>query len=304
MVCLSFARFGLVSAVLTGALLAQSPAGNSATPPPPRNSKWVFSLVPTAFQRNPRIELSVITEVTAEGRKIPQPTAENPTYYLAQSSGFHAEGHGAQNTAPIQVKKLEDDLRQALAANGYRPTADGHPPTLALFFVWGMHNRLDPEYDDVGYKNLLSRAQLVGGTQFAKELLHVLEQTSLLNLSASDFTSPLHRFIERDDLTRQLMEQVFDDCYYIVVSAYDGSSLARGERKLLWRTKMSTPSQGLGLRETLPALISGGSPFFGREMALPAVVEKQLHRGGKVEVGEPQVKEYLPPTDAKTENKP
>jgi hypothetical protein len=116
---------------------------------------------------------------------------------------------------------------------------------------------------------------------------------------------PVHRFIERDDLTRQLMEQIFDDCYYVVVSAYEGAALAKGERRLLWRTKMSTPSQGIGLKETMPALIAGGTQFYGREMTTPSVVDKQLHRGGHVDIGEAQVKEYIEPgTERKQPGKP
>ena len=91
------------------------------------------------------------------------------------------------------------------------------------------------------------------------------------------------------------MDQVVNDCYYIVVSAYDGASLAQGEKKLLWRTKISTPAQGVSLAETSTALIASGSQFFGHEMAEPAIIDKRISRTGKVESGELRFKGYEEP---------
>ena len=55
----------------------------------PRDSaNWVFELLPKAFQRNPRLNLTVITELTAEGKKLPDVSAQHPAYFLAQSAGY------------------------------------------------------------------------------------------------------------------------------------------------------------------------------------------------------------------------
>lgn len=299
----SFGRAILASCALGGAAISAFAAGTpSATTPAassskaaPQDSKWVFSLLPKAFQRNPRIDLSVITEYTELGKKVALPTVDKPYYYLAQSGGFHAEGHGVQDQTPVEVDKLQQQLKSALAGNGYVEASEGHPATLVLFFFWGVHNRLDEEYDDLGNRNLLSRAKLVGGEKFAAELLKVLEEESMTAPIGGDLMDPLHRFIERDDLTRQLMEQTFDDCYYLVISCYEGAAMAKGERHLLWRTKMSTAAQGIGMKESMPALLAGGTPFLGRPMDGPAVVDKQIHREGNVKIGEPQVKEYIEP---------
>jgi len=112
---------------------------------------------------------------------------------------------------------------------------------------------------------------------------------------------PVYRFTDRDDLTRNLMEQILDDCYYVVISAYDASAVSHGEKKLLWRTKMSTPAQGVSLVETTPALIDSGADFFGRDMKQSSIVGKRIsrERGGHVELAPLEIKGYVDPSTGK-----
>lgn len=297
--------FALVAAFTLGGMpLVSSAANKPATDK--KTSKWVFSLLPRSFQTNPRVDLSVITEMTEEGKKISPPSEEKPAYYFAQSAGFHGEGQGVQDYPPLELGKLEAQLSASLKNNHYLPATEGHPPTLVLFYIWGVHNRLDPEMQDIGNTNLLSRAQLVGGTKFAHEFYQALAEWDAAGSPRGDITDPVHRFIERDDLTRQLVEQIFNDCYYVVVSAYEGAALAHHQRVLLWRTKIATASQGIGLKETMPALIAGGTDYYGKDMPTATVLDEQLHRGGHVDIGEAQVKEYIEPSPAekKDANKP
>jgi hypothetical protein len=100
---------------------------------------------------------------------------------------------------------------------------------------------------------------------------------------------PVYRFGMSSDLNRNLLEQVIDDCFYVVISAYDGAALAHGDKKLLWRTKISTPAQGVSLAETTPALVASGGPFFGRDTNGPTIVDKRIDRKGKVGLGELKV---------------
>lgn len=288
----------IIVSVAVGATAGSAPT-TGKTAGEKKTSKWVFSLLPRAFQSNPRVDLAVITEMTDEGKKLPVPTAEKPVYYFAQAAGFHGEGHGVQKAPSLEPEKIEAQMSEALRGNHYLPASPEHPPTLVLFYHWGEHNRLDPEFDDLGNRNLLSRAQLVGGTKFADELRQALNEQELTGTSSRDISDPVHRLIERDDLTRQLMEQIFSDCYFIVVSAYEGAALAQGQRKLLWRTKITTSAQGLALKETMPVLVAGGSGHYGREMPTAAVVDKRLRRGGRVDIGEAEVKEYIEPATEK-----
>ena len=63
-----------------------------------------------------------------------------------------------------------------------------------------------------------------------------------------------------------LLERISDECYYLVVSAYDWAALARGEHRLLWHTKLSACSRGLSQAETIPALLASGAGVFGKDM--------------------------------------
>lgn len=280
---------GLTIPCLTEAAAASIPKIENA------NSRWVFKLTPKAFQKNPRVDLAVITELTAEGRKVRTPTADNPIYYHAETAGFHEEGHGdgTRKSPPSTYTFMQVKLEESLTQNHFLRETPDHPATIALFYFWGVHSRLNSNVDDIGFRNLLSRAKLVGGTQFAEELDRALRASVLGNGMLWGIADPVYQFRERDTLHRELMSQILDDVYYVVVSAYDGAALARGERRLLWRTKMSTSSQGVSLEETLPALVIGGAGFFGREMKEAEVVAKIIDRTGRVEIGEPKVKDYF-----------
>ena len=281
-------------------------AADSAAPAAPKPSNkienpYVFSLLPKAFQKHPMLAISIITEMTDEGRKLTPPTQDNPTYYHTFSLGYHQEGHGASQEGKVPKENLEKQLQNALASSGYLPSDKVHPAALVLFLFWGEHTKLlqndletgEGGFDDIGHKNLLSRATLVGGAAFAKDLQKALEQQAMSGGPSLPIFDPVYRFTNRDDLTRNLMEQVLDDCYYVVISAYEGASLAHGERKLLWRTKMSTPAQGVSLVETTPALVASGGPFFGHEMTVASIVGKRITRGGHVELGPLQFKGYI-----------
>jgi hypothetical protein len=274
-----------------------------AAPGKKAGSSWVFSLLPKAFQKNPRLAISIITEMTEEGRKIKPPTPDSPAYYNALSAGFHHEGGGAEGSVKVPEENLKKQVRKALAVSGYLQGDLEHPPLLLLVFFWGVHTKLEQNdietgeggTPDIGNRNLLSRAQLVGGVVFAKELAKALQEQAMTGASGSSPFDPVYQFANRDDLTRNLMEQILDDCYYVVISAYDNAAFVRGERKLLWRTKMSTPAQGIALDETAPALVASGADFFGREMATSSLVDKRITRGGggRVDLGPLEIKGYI-----------
>lgn len=267
--------------------------GQAPLKPPPLKKTAVFSLLPKAFQSNPELSITVITEATEEGKKLKPPTTVKPAYYQAVPSGYHQEGHGKDQDKTLSVEHLEKQLKKSLVEGGYLECDKDHPPSLVLFFVWGTHNKLSEDdavtemggQEDIGYRNLLSRAALVGGKEFAEELAAAIEEQS--NSASGDMMlNPVYRLMIRSDRNRALMHQIVDDCYYVVVSAYDLAAFARGEKKLLWRTKMTTAAAGVSLAESSSALVAGGGPFFGRWMTEPAIIEKRISRNGKVELGE------------------
>lgn len=299
-----------LSAALTShGEMPSQPGPAKAREPEKQKSYFFASLLPKAFQSHPLLAIAVITEMTEEGKKRPLPTESNPSYYYCDYR-YHEEGHAPTETEKNSLANLKKLVQGALANNHYLPANKEHPAELILFMIWGVHAKLelgDPShpvytpsddgsaptitdfeqgFEDVGHRNLLSRAQLVGGTKFAKELEQALKDKDR-NIMGGPFTlDPVYRFTIKNDLNQNLMEQVLDDCYYVVISAYDGASLVQGQKKLLWRTKLSTPAQGVSLLETTPALIASGGPYFGRDTNGPTVVDKRINRQGTVGMGE------------------
>jgi hypothetical protein len=236
--------------------------------------------------------IAAITENTDAGRQVPPPTPDQPVYVATHFGGRRDFGRRVAGQEAPSDASLQQQLDAALAADHYLAATTEHPPSLLLIFSWGLHANLDDATEDPGYTNVLDRTALVGGRKFADELKAALKAD---NLSAAatptqpwgaqlpgmrptgasslfhDF-SPMEVFRKRDLLTQRLLEQISNDCYYVVVSALDNAALARGERRLLWRTKLSASAQGASLAGTIPALIKAGTGRFGQDMSGPELV--------------------------------
>lgn len=142
------------------------------TNPPSARGEVVLSFLPRSFQTNPRTDISVICEMTEEGRKRPVVTPQSPASYLSHDAGFTEAGAPDSVKMPDQ-EALRTNLKRALAHNGFHPATEGKAPDYALAIHWGTHT-VDPETDTMA--SVLSRAMLVGGRTFAKELAEVLQQ--------------------------------------------------------------------------------------------------------------------------------
>src|SRR5262245_28398310 len=107
MKCPALIRFAPFACAISAVALAQT----AAVPPPPmptvpaaatpakkeERSQWVFSLLPKSFQKNPQLDLTVITEMTELGKKLPPVSPEKPAYFVAVSSGYHPMGDTSAN---------------------------------------------------------------------------------------------------------------------------------------------------------------------------------------------------------------
>jgi len=310
----------------------------------PTSDKWRFSLLPPGLSKNPQIDYAIVTEMTNAGRKLPAPSADAPVYYIAHSVGQRNIGDAYGGTKDIPYAALQAQLDSALASNGYRPVDPQHPdhtPTQVLFFAWGMHNKIDPiptedaspdsssdetdadtaaadrgaadDYpandsettsagmDTSPILNILSRAKTIGGKKFADEYANALADTIV---ARADY--PLRTFAERDETTDMLVYAVSNDCYYLIVTAYDYEALRTGQKHplpLLWVTRISTISQGVNFNATLPIMINNGAYFFGRETS-PEILRKRAYKTASVNIGEATVVEYITGTSGTTAPKP
>jgi hypothetical protein len=267
-----------------------------------RNHFRLSDLLPRSFQRNPQMEVSVLTEMTAEGKALPVPDATHPTYYAGWDGGLVEAGDIVAGEKPPKKERLAAIMQQALAASGYLPATKEHPPSVIVHYRWGSYNHLtsmpspdgpaastddtdttssstsetdptDDLSDPMVRRNLTARAALVGGVGFSRDLL-----------KAAEF-GLIDEFRQRDPRNEDLVEMALGDLYFVVAVAYDAGAAKQGKAHQLWITKISTNSQGLAMDETLPALATNGRNVFGHETNGPVLTSARLF-DGKVEVGQ------------------
>jgi hypothetical protein len=232
-----------------------------------------LELMPKAFASNPQIEMTVYSERTEHGRRLPDASLEHPAYYVVQSQGYQPMGSSRFHEHPPTQEQVETLLQGVLEKRGFLPARElTQPPTLALFYYWGSHAGIDirqalemPELMSLRDQDILQRARLVGGNPLVEKISRQMS-----------YGTPLTERTAKEEHLRYQMEH---DLYYVVVSAYEFNSLAKGERKLVWRTTMTVNDQGLSMKETLPPLIISAMDFFGRDTGGSVALERRVSRG-------------------------
>lgn len=322
---LSPLRVSLASLLLLArtAIAGEASPAPAVPPAPPiakqEESQWVFSLLPKSLQKNPHLELTVITEMTELGKKLPPVSPANPAYFEIFSPGPQHRGHAEGAGKTVAQEEIERLLTRALATNGYLPAKrPAHPPSLLVIYTWGAHSLLtegDAENPALSgeqvARNLLDRAALVGGDKFARELLDLFQQADAMSVAANApvppggeavftpemmaFANPVAMFKRRSPKNEFLVDQVASDVYYVTASAYDYRAIAENQKKLYWRTRMTVAAGGVSQQQSLPALVLSAAPFFGKEMAEPETLTRRALREGTVEVGTPTVVDDKPP---------
>jgi hypothetical protein len=230
-------------------------------------------LLPLAAPAVPVAEVNVNVDLTPAGRKITRPTPAAPVYYMPVVGGFHEEGDiPAGGPKPPPQNFVLHEMAVALASQGYlvaNPRTP--PPALLLVFHWGSMN---PSIDQAGDPD--DPMQIFPNE---KRMLALVAGTTIPNLDP---------FTERPEVIRDL--QV--NRYFAMISAYDYAAARQKKKVALWRAKMSLPSDGSDLAEAIPALVSAGAPFLGKETKVPERVTKPLGRQGSVKLGEIQIVEF------------
>jgi len=100
----------------------------------------------------------------------------------------------------------------------------------------------------------------------------------------------------RDADSELITNLATEDLYVAAISAYDHAAAVRQEMTLLWTTKISCPSRGLALPETLPAMLALAGPHIGRETLKPISLKATEQFKTEVVIGDPTVVEYIETT--------
>jgi hypothetical protein len=158
----------------TGRGPVQSPRDYSDAPPS------TFSLLPKSLQANPVLDMTVFTEMTADGRKLQPPSSDNPVYYVAQADGFHQLGAQVAGEKPPPAAHMDYFVRKALHEAGYRSVPSPEVrPSLMILYRWGSHNnmgeQMSSDFPDFADADTLERARLVGGKKLVSEMARIME---------------------------------------------------------------------------------------------------------------------------------
>ncbi|MBC7367310.1 MAG: hypothetical protein H7343_10965 [Undibacterium sp.] len=216
--------------------------------------------------------VNVVVDMTDEGKKFAPPTKEKPAFYFPVVGGYREEGAIVAGDKKPPTNPVAHLLARALAAQNYYVMGNKTPaPTLLLVFHWGYMN---PQIDDNPDPD---NPQKTFWNQ--REMLALVAGNTLKNVSQFGY--------EHEDI----LQAAQDERYFVIVSAYDFKAATEKKKVLLWRAKMSTPSNRVSLAEVLPSMITAGGPRFGRETKLPESVTAAIAKEGKVEVGTPTVVE-------------
>lgn len=260
-----------------------------------------FSLLPRAFQKNPHLNVMIVTEFTPAGKQLPAADSAHPQYYVLLPGNYTSVGDVVAGEEPPKEQDLENILRHSLAQAGYLPSDAAHPPTLVVHFNWGSWNQLtsltnlasgvgssqeDDDSDDMQLENFLQRAALVGGTQFAAE---VLQHENAGNIQVWEESSPKVAF---------LMSEVRSNRYFVIADAYDYQAALKTQQVLLWRTKISTNAEGVMMNESVPQIVASAGPYLGHPTDGPVRLNRPVVKEGQVIIGTPTVKPDQQPDDS------
>jgi hypothetical protein len=96
-----------------------------------------------------------------------------------------------------------------------------------------------------------------------------------------------------DSVYNQLMGELADPRYYIIVSAYDfRRTVDKKDPKLLWQTRISVTSRGVGFREHFNDMLASASRHYGKDSNKQLV--RRYLRDVRVDIGEATVVEMVP----------
>lgn len=242
-----------------------------------------------AIQARADLDINVNTEMTPEGAKLVHPTPQQPAYYYPEVFGYEEFGpvaRGEKAPAPLPTKKA---VAQVLASQGYLVThlVGGKlvpAPSLLLVLRWGQINPVSW----IDYRKEIATPAgiiVIDERHYNQDALR-----KSLDLLGSRSVEP---DLIMDHDMNELDGALWDGRYYLTITAYDFEAYATQKKRIaLWYSRMSAYRGDLDLSGAIPVLLKAGAAYIGRATKKPVWPATPA---GKVEIGEPVVKGYLPP---------
>jgi hypothetical protein len=220
----------------------------------------------------PPPEVIVVGDVTKLGQGARVPDAANPVYYVPLTPGQSKPGDPKAGDNQPSKEEVLKSLTDALAKRHYLPAGPGRPPEIVLSFWWGT---ADPEHEHFGTDDAIESESF--------------NERAMIALVGSDKKQELANWHSKDLRSAQRQER-----HYVIVMAFDYAAALQKQKKVLWITRMSTPSQNVDLADVIPALVTSGGPAYGRDAQPKWIDSGKPVREEKVIIAPFEVKETVP----------
>jgi hypothetical protein len=217
-------------------------------------------------------DVLVVSDALTGGEAPPEPTADNPVYYIFLGGTEQDIGGSIAGIPSPTAAQMREVVARELARRHSIETQLGGPlPQLAVILAWGTA-ALDTfeQYD----------SETGESTNIA---FNEREMRRLLG-----FTKVQPRPFRKSE-TDHLNDALNSDRFYILVAALDAMALRQREKKLVWRTRISIDARRTDLVKSMGVMIASAGPFFGRHEDRPVVVDDMLRKNTQVDVGEATV---------------
>lgn len=232
------------------------------------------------------VQVITTTDLTPAGALLRAPSPSDPVYYLAISAGYYDFGAAIPGDKLPMPREMNRTIVRILAKGGFLPADASHPPTQLIIFAWGTlyADIVTPDPDWPGAQlNRWQMLRFLGGGKLG-----------LLPKYPDPWMGQQMPELTRINPSAEaIWTAAGDHLYAVALAGYEFPIKQPKRPQLLWRTKISCPSRGLVLADTLPTMLAIAEPYIGRETDRPVWVNASDKFKPEVRIGDAKVEEYL-----------
>jgi hypothetical protein len=267
--------------------------------------------LPTIQAADDTVSTAVFSRVSKEYKRERLPDGSfKPEFYALGEGGVVAGTMRDKTAERVKFANIVRLTMPLLTQEGYHYAQEAQQADLLLVLHWG--NTLP--YNSINYQQSLApvgqalseiqRIKSAGGVggdldSANAALDQAITMEEMERMIRNQFVAPNARLLgyiedinDNNDIRRlvgvtrydDLMADVEESRYYVIISAYDFKELVQhGKQKLQWVTRVSVRTPGNSFDDSVTAMLKNASHYFGRESG-------KLIRGeelrGRVDLGE------------------
>lgn len=229
-------------------------------------------------------EVLVVSDVVDPKSPTLRPTKENPVYYIILGGAERTLGDPIGGEKMPSTETLKYEIARALHSQGFLLTKLGGPrPHIAILYSYGTANLSMMDLEDTNAET--------GETTTSTITFNRREIAALVGALKAD------RHMLMSSEADRINEAARDNRLYIFVAAFDVDALAKKEKKIVWRTRISIDSRRTSLPEAMRVMLASAAPYFATETDLPKFIEDADRRKAEVIIGTPRVVEDPKPAE-------